>query len=51
VITSHMGALHRSAIRNRLRHLMELEDRPPVVWFSPHALRRACATPQLGARC
>jgi integrase/recombinase XerD len=44
VITRRASALHRSAIRNRLRHLMELESWPPVVWFSPHALRRACAT-------
>ena len=38
------GALHRGTIRNRLRRLMEQEGRPPVEWFSPHALRRACAT-------
>lgn len=38
------GRLHRGTIRNRLRHLMEAEGRPPVDWFSPHALRRACAT-------
>jgi integrase/recombinase XerD len=38
------GNLHRGTIRNRLRHLMELEGRPPHEWFSPHALRRACAT-------
>lgn len=38
------GALHRGTIRNRLRHLMELEGRPAGDWFSPHALRRACAT-------
>jgi integrase/recombinase XerD len=38
------GALHRGTIRNRLRHLMELEGRPSTDWFSPHALRRACAT-------
>ena len=38
------GALHRGTIRNRLRHLMELEGRPSGDWFSPHALRRACAT-------
>ena len=38
------GPLHRGTIRNRLRHLMELEGRPSAEWFSPHALRRACAT-------
>ena len=38
------GAMHRGTIRNRLRHLMELEGRPATDWFSPHALRRACAT-------
>ena len=31
-------------IRNRLRYLMELEGRPVAERFSPHALRRACAT-------
>lgn len=38
------GSLHRGTIRNRLRRLMELEGRPAGEWFSPHALRRACAT-------
>lgn len=38
------GSMHRGTIRNRLRRLMELEARPPADWFSPHALRRACAT-------
>jgi site-specific recombinase XerD len=38
------GPLHRGTIRNRLRYLMELEGRAPVERFSPHALRRACAT-------
>ncbi|MFF4607829.1 tyrosine-type recombinase/integrase [Streptomyces sp. NPDC001339] len=38
------GPLHRGTIRNRLRYLMELEGRPAADWFSPHALRRACAT-------
>jgi integrase/recombinase XerD len=38
------GALHRGTIRNRLRYLMQLEGRGPSEWFSPHALRRACAT-------
>jgi integrase/recombinase XerD len=38
------GDLHRGTIRNRLHRLMELEGRPAEEWFSPHALRRACAT-------
>jgi integrase/recombinase XerD len=38
------GRLHRGTIRNRLRRLMQLEGRPDTDWFSPHALRRACAT-------
>lgn len=38
------GALHRGTIRNRLRRLMQLEGRAQSDWFSPHALRRACAT-------
>ncbi len=38
------GNLHRGTIRNRLRRLMELEGRPVHEWFSPHPLRRACAT-------
>jgi len=38
------GAMHRGTIRNRLRHLMEVEGRPSTEWFSPHSLRRACAT-------
>ncbi len=38
------GSLHRGTIRNRLRCLMELEGRPAADRFSPHALRRACAT-------
>ena len=42
--TSPAGGLHRGTIRNRLRHLMELEGRPAADRFSPHALRRACAT-------
>jgi integrase/recombinase XerD len=37
-------ALHRGTTRNRLRYLMELEGRPATERFSPHALRRACAT-------
>lgn len=38
------GNLHRGTIRNRLRYLMEAEGRPAADRFSPHALRRACAT-------
>jgi integrase/recombinase XerD len=38
------GRLAGGTIRNRLHHLMELEGRPSAEWFSPHALRRACAT-------
>lgn len=38
------GQLHRGTIRNRLRRLMQAEGRPEGEWFSPHALRRACAT-------
>jgi integrase/recombinase XerD len=38
------GALHPGTIRNRLRYLMSLEGRPQAEWFSPHAMRRACAT-------
>jgi site-specific recombinase XerD len=38
------GALHPGTVRNRLRYLMTLEGRPQGEWFSPHALRRACAT-------
>lgn len=38
------GVLHRGTIRNRLRYLMELEGCRPADRFSPHALRRACAT-------
>jgi integrase/recombinase XerD len=38
------GALHPGTVRNRLRYLMTLEGRAADEWFSPHALRRACAT-------
>jgi len=38
------GHLHQGTVRNRLRYLMELEGRPVADRFSPHALRRACAT-------
>lgn len=38
------GAIHRGTIRNRLRHLLELEGRTAEERFSPHGLRHACAT-------
>jgi integrase/recombinase XerD len=38
------GSLHPGTIRNRLRYLLELEGRPATERFSPHGLRRACAT-------
>ena len=38
------GAIHRGTIRNRLRHLLELEAGPAEERFSPHGLRHACAT-------
>lgn len=38
------GRMATGTIRNRLRHLMRLEGRPQSEWFSPHGLRRACAT-------
>jgi len=38
------GVLHRGTIRNRLRHLLELEGGPADGRFSPHGLRHACAT-------
>jgi integrase/recombinase XerD len=38
------GRMASGTIRNRLRHLMGLEGRPRTEWFSPHGLRRACAT-------
>jgi integrase/recombinase XerD len=38
------GAIHRGTIRNRLRHLLELEAGPAQERFSPHGLRHACAT-------
>ncbi|MCD5422482.1 tyrosine-type recombinase/integrase [Rhodococcus pyridinivorans] len=38
------GVMARGTIRNRLRHLQDLEQCPPEDRFSPHALRRACAT-------
>jgi integrase/recombinase XerD len=38
------GRLAAATIRNRLRHLMKVEGRPDREWFSPHGMRRACAT-------
>jgi integrase/recombinase XerD len=36
--------LHRGSVRNRLTHLLDLERVSVVERFSPHAIRRACAT-------
>lgn len=36
--------LHRGSVRNRLAHLLDLECVPAADRFSPHAMRRACAT-------
>jgi site-specific recombinase XerD len=36
--------LHRGSVRNRLAHLLDLEHAPAADRFSPHAMRRACAT-------
>ncbi|MGH3519189.1 MAG: tyrosine-type recombinase/integrase [Haloechinothrix sp.] len=38
------GRMASGTIRNRLRYLMNLEGRPQIEWFSPHGMRRACAT-------
>ncbi|BCO34770.1 recombinase [Mycobacterium heckeshornense] len=38
------GPMAAATIRNRLRHLMRVEGRPEGEWFSPHGMRRACAT-------
>jgi integrase/recombinase XerD len=38
------GRMAAATIRNRLRHLMSVEGCPQAEWFSPHGLRRACAT-------
>jgi integrase/recombinase XerD len=38
------GRMAAATIRNRLRHLMSVEGQPDVEWFSPHGMRRACAT-------
>lgn len=36
--------LHRGSVRNRLAHLLDVDGGPANERFSPHALRRACAT-------
>jgi site-specific recombinase XerD len=36
--------LHRGSVRNRLAQLLDLEDAAASERFSPHAIRRACAT-------
>ncbi len=36
--------LHRGSVRNRLSHLLDLEQVSAIDRFSPHAMRRACAT-------
>src|SRR5260370_13752224 len=38
------GRLHRGSVRNRLAHLLDLEAAPVAGRFSPHAMRRGCAT-------
>jgi site-specific recombinase XerD len=38
------GRMAAATIRIRLRHLKSVEGRPEAEWFSPHAMRRACAT-------
>ncbi|MFZ2056412.1 MAG: tyrosine-type recombinase/integrase [Acidimicrobiales bacterium] len=38
------GRLHRGTVRNRLHHLLELEGASAAERFTPHSLRRACAT-------
>jgi integrase/recombinase XerD len=38
------GRMAAATVRNRLRHLMGVEGRPEADWFSPHGMRRACAT-------
>ena len=42
------GRLHRGSVRSRLAHLLELEGADQADRFSPHALRRACATRNYG---
>lgn len=38
------GRMAAATIRNRLRYLMSMEGQPETDWFSPHGMRRACAT-------
>ena len=38
------GRMHPGTVRNRLRYLMTLEGLDKPEWFTPHSLRRACAT-------
>ncbi len=38
------GQISRGTIRNRLAYLLEMEGEPPQERFTPHSLRRACAT-------
>lgn len=38
------GRMAAATIRNRLRYLMSVEGRPEAEWFSPHGMRRSCAT-------
>ena len=38
------GRMAAATVRNRLRHLMSVEGLPDTEWFSPHGMRRACAT-------
>ena len=38
------GRMSPGTVRNRLRHLMQAEGCGQSDWFTPHSLRRACAT-------
>lgn len=38
------GRMHPGTVRNRLRYLITLEGLDKPEWFTPHSLRRACAT-------
>jgi integrase/recombinase XerD len=38
------GRMHPGTVRNRLRYLITLEGLEKPEWFTPHSLRRACAT-------
>jgi integrase/recombinase XerD len=38
------GRMAAATVRDWWRHLMTLEGRPESDWFSPHGMRRACAT-------